>query len=275
MVFEFKSTCGSAISSTNNAMGSVLMSTQYRASSPPFATKQDMDNEQYSTDVVPWTNACHFIECSPHQSPLTTLYIRSAQVVNDSPEMYDLGTMYLATCGQQAAGVVLGELWCSYQVELLKPQLGVGSSAVDTSILTAHCSCFATNSKPFNAIAFSSSNTLGMQTLTDGTQILINGGQFATGDLFQFTYISAGTTTTLTAPAFSFSGASPYQILNGGSTSGVSIPPNGVASANYTSIIYLKCTGQGSIIITASSGGVFPNSVSTDIIITPINTQTL
>lgn len=39
-MYEYKSTSGDAISSTNNALGTVVMSAEYNVVSPPFSTKQ-------------------------------------------------------------------------------------------------------------------------------------------------------------------------------------------------------------------------------------------
>jgi len=180
MVFEFKSTCGSAVSSTNNAMGSVLMSTQYRAAAPVFINKQQMDNEQYSVDIVPWTNGCHFIECAPHLSPLTTQYIRTGNVPGESLELFDIGTFYLATCGQQAAGVVLGELWCSYQVELLKPQLPKASGAFGSAILTLHATgSGCTSASPFGTLTLDTpGSNIGVDSSTSNG-ITLSGNQFS------------------------------------------------------------------------------------------------
>jgi len=269
MVFEYKSTCGSAISGTNNAMGSVLMSTQYRASDPAFTNKQQMDNEQYAVDVVPWSNTCHFIECSPHQSPLDTLYTRSAPVTTDSPELYDLGTFYIATCGQQASSVVLGELWCSYQVELLKPQLAIGSSSDAGSILTWHgLSVSITSGTPCNAVSTTSNSNY--VCTTSSNSVTIPPGTFSSGDLIQMQYLLlGGSGVTIVTPSLSITNLNAYNIFNANSSSVFTIPPNASASSEFAIFkVGLIANGALPTTFTFGTAGTMPTSgASLDIFI--------
>jgi hypothetical protein len=277
IVWEFKSTCGSAVSSTNNAMGSVLMSTQYRASSLPFTNKQQMDNEQYATDIVPWSNGCHFIECAPHQTPLDTLYVRTGDVGTDSIEMYDLGTFYLATTGQQANGVVLGELWVSYQFELLKPQLSTGSAADGASILYLHAIFGGVTSGTNifqNPTGFTGSLQLGTDPGGSALKPTIAPNQFSTGDVIQVIItVNGGTAVAIAAPTFTVSNTTVDSVL-GADTIGIyAQPAPGVTSANYIYIVYLRVTnGALPIIFNHASGGGLPSAgAAIDLIVSQMN----
>jgi hypothetical protein len=124
MIYEFVSTSGDAIASSNTALGSVMMATQYRASATPFANKITMLNEFFSTDGKPSTNFCHPIECDPKENPFNVQYIRgSTPGAGEDIKMYDLGVFTIATIGSQGTSVNIGELWCSYDIELRKPQV--------------------------------------------------------------------------------------------------------------------------------------------------------
>jgi len=128
LVFEFISTSGDAVSSINPALGSVMMATQYRSTAVPFGSKQALLNEYYSTDAK--TSECfmHAVECDPKENPFQVQYVRSEALVGGEDEkMYDLGTFVVATQGQQDTLPNVGELWCSYEVELKKPKLGLAS----------------------------------------------------------------------------------------------------------------------------------------------------
>ena len=46
----------------------------------------------------------------------------SAVPANADARLYDLGTFSIATVGMQADSGVAGELWCTFEVELLKPK---------------------------------------------------------------------------------------------------------------------------------------------------------
>jgi len=123
LVFEFKSTSATAVSSTNTALGTVILSTEYDSINPPFASKQEMEAHEFTVATAPSGNVLHAVECDPRSSVLPQLYLRSS--VNPSGtdiRLYDMGTFYIATQGMQAVSTI-GELWVSYHVRLLKPQL--------------------------------------------------------------------------------------------------------------------------------------------------------
>jgi hypothetical protein len=123
-VFEYRPTCGTAVSSTNNAMGTVIMATNYDSTLPVFTNKQQMEAYEFTTSCVPYNAMLHPVECQPALNPLGRLYIRTntAPLVKGDQRLYDLGLFQIATVGMQAS-VVIGELWVSYEVKLLKPRL--------------------------------------------------------------------------------------------------------------------------------------------------------
>jgi len=123
VIFEFVSTCGSAIASTNNALGTVMMATNYRCTDPAFTSKMAINNEFFSSDSKPSESFCHPIECDPKENPFNVQYVRGgAAPTGEDLKTYDLGLVTVATEGMQAA-VTVGELWVSYEVELRKPCL--------------------------------------------------------------------------------------------------------------------------------------------------------
>lgn len=138
LVFHYVPTAGDAVSSTNNALGSVVMSTNYRATAAAPTNKLEQLNEYFSNDARPSEAFCHPIECDPRENPYNVQYIRSGAVpAGEDPKTYDLGTMYLTTSGMQAS-VTVGELWCTYEVELRKPvAVGLTGVAVPSVFATA------------------------------------------------------------------------------------------------------------------------------------------
>ncbi len=141
MILEYKPTSGSAISSTNNSLGTVIMSTNYDILDSAFASKQAMENYQYTTSTVPSGAAIHCIECKPKLNVLENMYVRQLSYSSSAdPRFYDLGNFQLATVGMQADDIVVGELWVSYHVKLLKPKIPdsniIGFNAYGTGSLT-------------------------------------------------------------------------------------------------------------------------------------------
>lgn len=121
MSFEFRSMSGDALNSTNTALGSVIMSTDYDSADNTFASKQEMENTEYGVSCKPSVNMMHGIECARAQTPVSELFIRAFDVpANKDIRLYDMGRFSIATVGCQAASVNLGELWVSYDIDCFK-----------------------------------------------------------------------------------------------------------------------------------------------------------
>lgn len=124
IVYQFKSTSANALNSVNTALGSVMLATNYDVSDPPFVSKSEMLNYEYSSSCKPSESVLHMIECDPKQSVLTELYTRTGELPsNKDLKFYDLGKFQIATVGFQGTSVNIGELHVTYQVRLLKPKL--------------------------------------------------------------------------------------------------------------------------------------------------------
>jgi len=124
-IFEFKSMSAVALNSTNTALGAVIMATEYDSSKPNFPDKRTMENYVYSTSSPPSVSAMHPIECARDVNVLDDLYVRTGTTTTTTTDIRfsDLGKFQIATVGMQASGVIIGELWVTYDVELLKPRM--------------------------------------------------------------------------------------------------------------------------------------------------------
>lgn len=187
LIFQFKSTSGSAISSTNNALGTIILGSQYNPYDQPFSNKQNMENTMYSSPSAPDKDTIHPIECARAQTVLTHLCNRNStnNGSNQDSRFYDLAVLTLAAVGMQASDINLGELHVSYDIEFLKPITPPSGSSdpevhyKGTTGITA-LTPFSTNptisssSSPFSFITF---NTVG-DTITFDDQyygsVLIN-----------------------------------------------------------------------------------------------------
>lgn len=150
LVFEFKSTSGFSVGTTNTALGAVIAATEYDVLDPNFSTKQQMEAYEFSTSCAPYSDMCHGVECKPKFNPLGVQYIRSgAPPATGDPRFYDIGRFQLATQGMQAVADI-GEVWVSYHVKLMKPKIATPYGA---GLLQAHMVEFpassATSLKPF------------------------------------------------------------------------------------------------------------------------------
>lgn len=141
IVFEFHTT-SSTFNGSSQALGAVVMATDYDFNDANYSSKQVMENADYACSSVPSNNLLHGVECDPHERPLDVMYttVRAA-----TPNFSSLGKFQIATQGMSVANVVVGELWVSYDITFYKKQLaastadipwigGTGSSAIGTPI---------------------------------------------------------------------------------------------------------------------------------------------
>lgn len=118
IVFEFVST-SSEFNGSSQALGTVVMATDYDVLDTSYTSKQEMENSDYSCSTRPSNNLMHGIECSPSERPTKLLYTSTAGPANFS----QLGHFQVATTGCSVAGVRLGELWVSYDITFYKKQM--------------------------------------------------------------------------------------------------------------------------------------------------------
>jgi hypothetical protein len=142
IVFEFHTT-SSTFNGTSQALGAVIMATEYDVNDPVYPSKQVMENADYACSSVPSANLLHGVECDPKERPLPVMYTtpRSGQL-----NFSTLGNFQIASQGCSTAGTTLGELWVSYDITFYKKQLvssafdvpnisGYGTATVGTPIL--------------------------------------------------------------------------------------------------------------------------------------------
>jgi hypothetical protein len=125
LVFHFKTTSATAVSSTNTALGTVIMATDYDSLDSNFVSKQQMEAYEFAGSSIPCASFLHPVECSPRQNPTARAYVRVGAAASASDlRLYDLGNFQVATQGQQAAATI-GELWVSYEVRFFKPKISI------------------------------------------------------------------------------------------------------------------------------------------------------
>lgn len=126
LVFEFISLSSDALTSTNTALGAVVFATNYNAGDANFANKQAAENTEFAVSCKPSSSLLAGVECDPaitvggghlYVSPNLDGSVPSGQDI----KTYNLGNFQVITQGMQAANIDIGELWVSYDVELIKP----------------------------------------------------------------------------------------------------------------------------------------------------------
>jgi len=112
------------VGSTNTALGTVILATQYNPNDAAFASKIEMDNYEFASDCTSFRNVLHPVECKPGTVIAPILSVNQpllpGAVVDQ--RLSNFGTFTIATTGMQAVNTV-GELWVTYMIELLKPRI--------------------------------------------------------------------------------------------------------------------------------------------------------
>lgn len=125
LMFEFRSTASDAIaSSTNLALGQLMMCTQYDPLDPDFTSDVGLLNYTWAQSGKVSETIMHFVECDPKQSPLSNLYTRDGPPASNSDLRFtDFGKFSIASSGLQGTSVQIGQLWVTYEFILYKPKL--------------------------------------------------------------------------------------------------------------------------------------------------------
>jgi len=257
LVFEFKSTSADALNSTNTALGQVILASQYRADAAAFINKEQMLNEMWSVSTKPSNNVLLPIECDPKENPFAIQYVRSGTVPSGQDEkLYDLCNLVVGTFGSQAAANV-GELWATYEVELLKPQ-ATGLLGLNTPSFHMYASSGVSTSAYFGATA---TNTVAFDNI--GLTFDADGIIFPIGSVGKYwiciTY--AGSSATLVNPTIATDSGctASYNWLNAGTSYNVTSSGTGTKMILNTVIVKTDNTVTAQVSL---SGGTLPASIT-------------
>ncbi|QMW68837.1 capsid protein [Crucivirus-373] len=127
-LFQFRSTASDFGTTTNMAMGTVIMATDYDTVDAAYQSKLEMENAQYSMSGKPSNDMIHPVECDPSiVGPSGLKYIRNGPVpTGKDNRLYDHGNFQIATTGMPVNGGNIGELWITYKIAFYKPTFNLG-----------------------------------------------------------------------------------------------------------------------------------------------------
>lgn len=127
ILFEFVSTSGDI--TTNQALGKIIMATDYRADTleTKFSNVQEMLAEAYAQEAKPTSNMIHGLECAPSERTRNLYYTRAGGIPSGtSLSDYDLAQTTVATVGGPDVNTNLGSLYIHWDISLFKPILYEG-----------------------------------------------------------------------------------------------------------------------------------------------------
>lgn len=269
MVFEYKTTSSDALNSTNTALGTVVLATQYNSLSAAFLNKQQMENYEFACSTKPSCSVLHPIECDKFQTPAEVLYTRNS-VVNNSGDirLYDMGRFSIATVGFQGASVNIGELWVSYDIEFLKPRMSDATDVADHFILDA--ASVTTGVWLGNTALAVRSTTSNFMVNLANNQVIIP--PWFSGNIVIELALNVPSASQ-TAPTLTGTlGATPLNLLFN-NTVNYWITPNSETVTKIISTSYWSCVQGGTITFSAGSTGAAGTVVVADLVVSSISSD--
>jgi hypothetical protein len=246
LVFYYKSTSSPVLNAVSTAMGTVSMVAQYRADAPALTSKLQILNEMWAADGRPSDDILLPVECSPRENPMAIQYVRTGLLpAGQDIKLFDLAKVVLATAGQQTPGNTIGELWCSYDIELYKPVLGVGLSNTNDGVAIFLLASVATG-VPLGSGRTPVVDTIGLSLTT--TTITFPPGSVGVFVINWFTACTAGAITNPTVAGNTFATVSSLSVC----------PNNGTISDkdSFDVVITLNCDTLDDVPIVTLGPGV-------------------
>jgi len=132
IVYSFKSTSSSYSGGASQALGVVIIASDYDVTDAAYATKVEMENSEFCVSCKSDSSILHPIECAENERQVRTLKVRGISTPSDNLQWYDLCNVQVATQGCPVASTNVGELWVSYDITFYKEQIygGLGGLGV-------------------------------------------------------------------------------------------------------------------------------------------------
>lgn len=175
LLFQYKPTSGEFGSNNSNALGKVVLATNYDPDAVPFTNSIVMENYDYACSTKPSSGCIHGVECDPDKRATQQMYTRTGESTKDKV-FTDLGVFQIASEGipsSVAQTVLIGELWVTYTVKLSRAKLyqSIGES-IAQCFLASRTSTAAYGNKVWEA---SPGSSIGLAADPDGQTITYEG----------------------------------------------------------------------------------------------------
>lgn len=273
LVFEF-------VSSTSQygqtALGTYVMAMEYNSAAPVFTTKPQMENSDYALSARLDKSGMYGVECAKGSQAQEYFYVRAPGQATVS-NLYDLGIMQLGVATTTVAaggtglvaGSAIGELWVTYDVELIRPRISVfrpGYSHIRTT----------GGVNPANPLGAPAARTITSFGSLTGVTCPASSIQFpnaSVGDVYSIMINWTGTVTAaLVYPTPTITGFAPFTILSQNTRNDALTVPLPATGTEMSVTYYLIVTNDQPQLVSLNilaATGVFPAGTQTcDVIIT-------
>jgi len=275
MAFMFKTR--STNYSTSTTLGSLIMATNYNVNADAYVTKQQMEAASGATTSTIDQDCMHYIECKSRSTAEEIMYVRTGTVSVNGTNIadlhsYDLGNFQIATSGC-AASVNIGELWCSYDLELLKPM-----SVFGTTIDSAHYTLTSpATADPFGTVQTRKFDFIGVTFPTAATHY--TGVSFPLGSSgtyrIKLVYWGCTASTNTTAFSYTLTNCTAVNLYNNSSAAVMEVPPANTANTTLMTVeTVVNITSPSAIAtVVVAAGTVCTSPTQSDLFIEQLNTN--
>lgn len=256
IVFTFKSTSSDYAGGSSQALGTIIMASEYDLNDPAYTTKLEMENTEFACSAKTSASLMHPIECAPTERQVRVLKVSSTTSTVDNQQWYDLCSFQIATQGLTANSVNIGELWVTYDISFYKESITGGLTGTNILAYSGDATSGIANATPFGTMTATSSSNL---NLTVGTATLTFPSYIVTGT-YLISYLVTGTSATVTtaAPAYTTNCSVGPAIWNGSASYLMTALATTTIGRIFTTV---TITGP-SAVLTFSSGQTLPTSAS-------------
>lgn len=149
MVFEFRSLSGDVTTASNQ--GYICMAINPNTTAQVYNSKQQMENSEQSISGRPSQSFILPVECVPASGNPTLIIEDVALSASQPVNMYDLGSLVVAVGGNPTADVILGELYVTFDVELIGPNIyAMEGGMAETSLYRGNIATGVDATHPFS-----------------------------------------------------------------------------------------------------------------------------
>jgi len=197
-VIQFISTADGGSTATTLGLGSLIMASDYNPGDFSYANKQQMEASQYCISSRPTQSLIHPLECDPSITRSPIKYVRNGDTLPTGTVAsdYDHCNFEIATVGlPTGSSGNIGELWVTYDIELLKPQHSISGYYFDKFNLGASISASNYLSNVIGTAETPQAGSTIGGTITTSTYTFPTN---APGGIYYAVYCVHGASTTLT-----------------------------------------------------------------------------
>jgi len=256
IVFTFISSSGEV--TTSQALGTVVMASDYDVTDLPYASKAEMNNSQYSVSGKPSVCMYHPIECDPGQRPIRLLKCRNLNSApTDNLQWYDLCNFQIASVGIPNANVTLGELYVSYEIAFYKEQIPL--SITSPLALGSDFLCLSTSITNYFGTSRTAPVGNSLATIFPTTSSLsIVDTNIGVGAFFSISVFWIGTAAICSTPTLTLTNCVAATTTAGDATANADANNGGVTDDVFAYFRVLRVTGPNPTV--AFSAGGIPTS---------------